>query len=100
MSSLSGAPDRRSLFDYRAHPKTPQSVPGLVFSISRMARKHDHGISRSDPAAAQSRAVTCAGCGEPATAPFAPRGDRPLNCRDCYKARTGNGGGSRRQRDR
>ena len=31
--------------------------------------------------------VTCAECGVLTTVPFKPSGDRPVYCRDCYRAR-------------
>lgn len=33
--------------------------------------------------------ATCAACGERTKVPFAPRGDRPVYCRNCYNARKG-----------
>ena len=35
--------------------------------------------------------ATCAGCGQPTEVPFMPRGDKPVYCRDCFRARR-NGG--------
>ena len=31
--------------------------------------------------------VTCAECGKETEVPFAPSGDRPVYCRDCFEAR-------------
>lgn len=31
----------------------------------------------------------CASCGSPTKVPFAPRGDRPVYCKDCFNARNG-----------
>lgn len=36
--------------------------------------------------------AVCAQCGKQTEVPFQPRGDRPVYCSDCYRAR--NGGGS------
>ena len=33
--------------------------------------------------------VTCSQCGQPATVPFQPRGDKPVYCRDCFQSRSG-----------
>jgi CxxC-x17-CxxC domain-containing protein len=41
----------------------------------------------------QSTTVTCSGCGKQTTVPFEPRGDRPVYCQDCYRARQGSGSG-------
>jgi CxxC-x17-CxxC domain-containing protein len=30
--------------------------------------------------------ITCSNCGRQDTVPFEPRGDKPVLCRDCYKA--------------
>lgn len=30
--------------------------------------------------------IVCATCGKEATVPFEPRGDRPVQCADCFKA--------------
>ena len=29
--------------------------------------------------------VSCSDCGQETTVPFAPDGDRPVYCRDCYQ---------------
>ncbi len=31
--------------------------------------------------------AVCADCGQETTVPFEPSGDRPVYCRDCYRAR-------------
>jgi CxxC-x17-CxxC domain-containing protein len=41
----------------------------------------------------QMYSVTCASCGQPATVPFEPRGDRPVYCSNCFTPRSGGGGG-------
>ena len=33
--------------------------------------------------------VVCAECGKTTTVPFKPTADRPVYCRDCYRARRG-----------
>jgi CxxC-x17-CxxC domain-containing protein len=33
--------------------------------------------------------VTCSQCGQAATVPFQPRGDKPVYCRDCFQSRSG-----------
>jgi CxxC-x17-CxxC domain-containing protein len=37
--------------------------------------------------------VTCSSCGNPATVPFQPRGDKPVYCSDCFSKTRGTGGG-------
>jgi len=32
--------------------------------------------------------VSCAACGQPATVPFQPKGDRPVYCSDCFQPQT------------
>ena len=34
----------------------------------------------------QSFEITCSNCGKKDTVPFEPRGDRPVLCRDCFRA--------------
>lgn len=38
--------------------------------------------------------VTCSSCGNKATVPFRPSGDRPVYCRDCYMQQRNDRGGS------
>ena len=33
--------------------------------------------------------ITCSNCGKADTVPFEPRGDKPVLCRDCFKAKRG-----------
>lgn len=35
----------------------------------------------------QSFEITCSNCGKTDTVPFQPRGDRPVLCRDCFRAK-------------
>jgi CxxC-x17-CxxC domain-containing protein len=35
--------------------------------------------------------ITCSNCGKQDTVPFEPRGDKPVLCRDCFKAQKGGG---------
>lgn len=37
----------------------------------------------------QGTEITCAQCGKKDTVPFQPRGDRPVLCRDCFRAQRG-----------
>ncbi len=47
--------------------------------------------------ARQDYPITCSNCGKQDTVPFAPRGDKPVLCRDCFKAqRQGQGPGAGR----
>ena len=36
--------------------------------------------------------ATCANCGRETEVPFQPRGDRPVYCRDCFRAQQPSGG--------
>lgn len=61
----------------------------------RQAKKNeqsngDGGYYRSEP---QGTSVTCSGCGKQTTVPFQPRGDRPVYCQDCFRARKNDSGG-------
>ncbi len=66
----------------------------------RQAKKNEQGGGGGGSyrgGEAQSTTVTCSACGKQTTVPFAPRGDRPVYCQDCYSARkkTSGGGGGR-----
>lgn len=37
----------------------------------------------------QSFEITCAQCGQKDTVPFQPKGDRPVLCRNCFRAQKG-----------
>ena len=37
--------------------------------------------------------AVCAQCGKQTEVPFQPRGDRPVYCSDCYRAKSGGGSG-------
>ncbi|OGH23849.1 MAG: zinc-binding protein [Candidatus Levybacteria bacterium RIFCSPHIGHO2_02_FULL_42_12] len=45
--------------------------------------------SRLDGGGGQStqHEITCASCGKKDTVPFVPRGDKPVLCRDCFRAK-------------
>jgi CxxC-x17-CxxC domain-containing protein len=66
----------------------------------RQAKKNEQGggavggggYSRNE---SQGTTVTCSGCGKQTTVPFEPRGDRPVYCQDCYKAKKRDSGGNR-----
>jgi CxxC-x17-CxxC domain-containing protein len=56
----------------------------------RKAQRGSGGGARGDAAGGGGRApremhaVTCSECGKPAEVPFAPRGDKPVYCGDCF----------------
>lgn len=54
----------------------------------RMKKKQQmgggHGSFSNGPR--QSFEITCAQCGQKDTVPFQPKGDRPVLCRNCFKA--------------
>jgi CxxC-x17-CxxC domain-containing protein len=66
----------------------------------RQAKKQEQsgggggGYSRGG---AQGTSVICAGCGQQTTVPFEPRGDRPVYCQNCFRARKPAGGGGNRR---
>jgi len=65
----------------------------------RQAKKNEQaGGGGSYRSESQSTTVTCSACGKQTTVPFAPRGDRPVYCQDCYSSRRGSGGGRGDQR--
>ena len=39
--------------------------------------------------------TVCSNCGQPATVPFVPRGDRPVYCADCFSQMRASGGRDR-----
>jgi len=44
------------------------------------------GGGMGDRSSRESHEVTCAECGATTTVPFKPTGDRPVYCRDCFRA--------------
>ena len=56
----------------------------------RAARKSQRGggsntmFSGNPRPQRQMYSATCSGCGQTASVPFEPRGDRPVYCRDCF----------------
>lgn len=69
----------------------------------RQAKQGSASFGRSDSGAgggyssgaSTTTTVVCASCGQTTTVPFAPRGDRPVYCKNCYRPKQGGGGGSR-----
>jgi CxxC-x17-CxxC domain-containing protein len=55
-----------------------------------------YGGGSSDRAPREMFEVKCSQCGNMASVPFQPRGDKPVYCRDCFQSRGGGGGGSYR----
>jgi len=55
----------------------------------RRARKQDRpgggGGGGRDYGERQMHPATCANCGKETEVPFAPRGDRPVYCSDCFR---------------
>lgn len=66
----------------------------------RMAKRNDQVRSDASSSPMLGTRVVCAGCGLPTTVPFAPRGDRPVYCRDCYVTRGGSRASGSRSRAR
>lgn len=68
-----------------------ENEPGRC-STCRKARKQQRngfGGSRFGGERVVFEAI-CAECGQETTVPFEPSGDRPVYCRDCYRARRNN----------
>jgi len=55
----------------------------------RPPRSGGSGGSRPPREARESFEVVCAECGQTTTVPFKPAGNRPVYCRDCFRARRG-----------
>jgi CxxC-x17-CxxC domain-containing protein len=55
----------------------------------RQAKKSERGGSGSSYGSSSPRQMfpaTCAQCGKATEVPFAPRGDKPVYCSDCFRA--------------
>jgi len=53
-------------------------------SARKAQTRNNRGYGRSDR---EMFTATCASCGNTATVPFRPSGDKPVYCRDCYQPR-------------
>jgi len=62
----------------------------------RANRSTDGGGFGGDRGPREMHSVICAECGNQATVPFLPRGDRPVYCSDCFSRQGGGGGGGGR----
>ncbi|MCL0054088.1 zinc-ribbon domain containing protein [Dehalococcoidia bacterium] len=62
---------------------------------ARRANRSTDGGFGSDRGPREMHSVICAECGNQATVPFLPRGDRPVYCSDCFSRQGGGGGGGR-----
>ena len=51
----------------------------------RAAKKQNTGGGYGSSAPRQMYPVKCATCGKDTEVPFAPRGDKPVYCSDCYR---------------
>ncbi len=63
---------------------------------ARRANRSTDGGFGSDRGPREMHSVVCAECGNQATVPFLPRGDRPVYCSDCFSRQGGGGGGGGR----
>jgi len=63
---------------------------------ARRANQSTGGGFGSDRGPREMHSVVCAECGNQATVPFLPRGDRPVYCSDCFSRQGGGGGGGGR----
>ncbi len=62
---------------------------GFVNQPSRCLKCRANRRQRQNQQASENRTmytVICAQCGQETEVPFNPRGDRPVYCRDCFKA--------------
>ena len=62
---------------------------------ARRANRSNDGGFGGDRGPREMHSVICAECGNQATVPFLPRGDRPVYCSDCFSRQGGGGGGGR-----
>ena len=60
---------------------------------ARRGNQSTGGGFGSDRGPREMHSVVCAECGNQATVPFLPRGDRPVYCSDCFSRQGGGGGG-------
>jgi len=63
---------------------------------ARRANRSNDGGFGGDRGPREMHSVVCAECGNQATVPFLPRGDRPVYCSDCFSRQGGGGGGGGR----
>ena len=63
---------------------------------ARRANRPSDGGFGGDRGPREMHSVVCAECGNQATVPFLPRGDRPVYCSDCFSRQGGGGGGGGR----
>lgn len=66
-----------------------QNEPGRCLECRR-ARKQQRGGGMGNSRPRMDRPMyeaVCAACGQQTTIPFEPTNDRPVYCRDCYRAR-------------
>jgi CxxC-x17-CxxC domain-containing protein len=68
------------------------STPMRCKGCRQAKRNEQSGGGIYQRSASLGTSVICSGCGQQATVPFEPRGDRPVYCRDCFQARKTNNG--------
>ena len=66
--------------------------PGRCPECRAAKKAQNRGGSRGGGYGSQDRqmySVTCSACGNEATVPFQPSGDKPVYCRDCFQSKRG-----------
>lgn len=75
--------DEQAFFQSKGYTNEPKRCPAC-----RQSRKSERfGNTGGGGARRQMYPATCAQCGKETQVPFVPRGDRPVYCSDCYRAR-------------
>jgi len=82
--------------DCRAVRKAERSSGGYSGGSSYGGTSYGGGYGSSER---QMHAAVCAQCGKNTEVPFSPRGDKPVYCSDCFRAKQGSSGYSGRSSD-
>ena len=93
MGQEEGAEDEWSRIHVLEHPARKGRA---IRRLGRANRPSDGGGFGFDRGPREMHTVICAECGNEATVPFRPRGDRPVYCSDCFSRQGGGAGGGGR----
>jgi len=83
--------DDQSYHAEKGYTNEPKRCPSC--RQSRRANRSSDGFG-FDRGPREMHTVICAECGQEATVPFRPRGDRPVYCSDCFSRQGGGAGGA------
>ncbi|MBC8280994.1 MAG: zinc-ribbon domain containing protein [Chloroflexi bacterium] len=84
--------DDQSYHAEKGYTNEPKRCPSCR-QARRANRSSDGGGFGFDRGPREMHTVVCAECGNEATVPFRPRGDRPVYCSDCFSRQGGGAGG-------